>query len=37
LGRQQGALAEEALRAVPQLFKDATRVLRYVDQLEEFA
>lgn len=37
LGRQQGALAEEALRAVPQLFKDASRVLRYVDQLEEFA
>ena len=37
LGRQQGVLAEEALRAVPQLFKDATRVMRYVEQLEAFA
>lgn len=37
LGRQQGALAEEALRAVPRLFKDSARVMRYVEQLEAFA
>ena len=37
LGRQQGVLAEEGLRAVPQLFKDAARVMRYVEHLEEFA
>jgi hypothetical protein len=37
LGRQQGVLAEESLRAVPQLFKDSARVMRYVEHLEEFA
>jgi hypothetical protein len=37
LGRQQGVMADESLRLAPRLFKDAARVLRYVEQLEEFA
>jgi hypothetical protein len=37
LGRQQGELAEQALKLIPQLFKDSARVMRYVEQLEEFA
>lgn len=37
LGRQQGALADEAVQAAPRLFKDTARVLRYIEQLEELA
>jgi hypothetical protein len=37
LGRQQGALADQSLKMIPKLFKDAARVMRYVEHLEEFA
>lgn len=37
LGRQLGVLADHACTHAPELFKDATRVMRYIEQLEEIA
>ena len=37
LGRQLGALADHACQRAPELFRDAARVMRYIEQLEEIA
>jgi hypothetical protein len=37
LGRQRGALADQACGRAPELFRDAKRVMRYIEQLEEIA
>jgi len=37
LGRQVGTLADHACERAPELFRDAKRAMRYVEQLEEIA